>query len=116
MNRLMSLPRLPSAVFAFSDEVAFGALRSLRRVGLEVPEDISLIGVDDHPMAESVDLTTIRQDPIEQGRAAARLCLDLLNGDSPLQQIRHETSLIPRRSTMPPHGRDPELRGRVTAP
>lgn len=104
MSRLLSRPRMPTAVFAFSDEVAFGALRSLRRAGLDVPSDISIIGVDDHPMAESMDLTTIGQDPFQQGRSAGELCVELLDEQGPVRQIRHPAGLVLRRSTAPPHG------------
>lgn len=103
MDALLSLPNLPSAVFAFSDEVAFGALRSLRRAGLAVPGDISVIGVDDHPMSESVDLTTVRQSPLEQGRIAGQLCLALLDQSADTLQVRLPTTLVVRRSTTPPY-------------
>jgi LacI family transcriptional regulator, repressor for deo operon, udp, cdd, tsx, nupC, and nupG len=68
----------PTAVFTHSDEMAFGALRTLRSRGLKVPEDISLIGIDDHPMAEVLELTTVAQDVAEQGATAARLVLTAL--------------------------------------
>ena len=51
MERLLSLDDPPTAVFCFSDEVAIGALSTLRRTGVAVPEAMSLIAVDDHPMA-----------------------------------------------------------------
>jgi DNA-binding LacI/PurR family transcriptional regulator len=103
MDMLLSLPSLPSAIFAFSDEVAFGALRSLRRAGLEVPGDISVIGVDDHPMSESVDLTTVMQSPMEQGQIAGELCIALLGQSADTLQVRLPTTLVVRRSTSPPH-------------
>lgn len=102
MDALLSLPTLPTAVFAYSDEVAFGALRSLRRAGLRVPEDISIVGVDDHPMAESMDLTTIRQSPRQQGELAGRLCIDLLDKKETARQAKQDTRLVLRRSTAPP--------------
>ncbi|WP_297107504.1 LacI family DNA-binding transcriptional regulator [Tessaracoccus sp.] len=102
MSALLALPHTPTAVFAFSDEVAFGALRTLRRAGLSVPEDMSLIGVDDHPMAESMDLTTVAQSPRRQGEIAAELCVGLLeNADLP-QQVSLSANLTIRRSTTPP--------------
>src|SRR6185436_2826868 len=57
MDILLSDREPPTAVFAYSDEVAIGALRSLRRAHIPVPEQISIVGVDDHPMAELNDLT-----------------------------------------------------------
>ncbi|TAM92355.1 MAG: LacI family transcriptional regulator [Jatrophihabitans sp.] len=59
--RLLALPHRPSAIFAESDEMAYGALRSIARAGLRVPEDVAVIGFDDHVLAELMDLSTIRQ-------------------------------------------------------
>lgn len=104
MDKILTLPHLPTAVFAFSDEVAIGALQSLRRAGLNVPRNMSIVGVDDHPMAESMDLTTVHQSPFEQGVLAAQLCLDMFNGKSPDRQIICPAALVVRRSTCPPSG------------
>src|SRR4029453_4889025 len=51
----------PTAVFCQSDEMAFGALRALRRSGLRCPEDVSIVGFDDHELAEPLDITTVYQ-------------------------------------------------------
>jgi LacI family transcriptional regulator, repressor for deo operon, udp, cdd, tsx, nupC, and nupG len=75
-EQLLSLPRLPTAVFAMSDELAFGAIRAARRARLSVPGHLSIIGFDDHEMAEYLDLTTIRQPIAQQAREAARLLID----------------------------------------
>lgn len=69
----------PTAVFAHSDELALGVMRTLRRRGMRFPEDISIVGIDDHPVAALTDLTTVRQSVREQGEIAARLILDALN-------------------------------------
>ncbi|HUB70687.1 MAG TPA: LacI family DNA-binding transcriptional regulator [Acidimicrobiales bacterium] len=69
--QLLSRRVLPTAIFAECDEMAFGVLRALGRVGLRVPADVSVIGFDDHPMAPYFDLTTIAQDVREQGRMIA---------------------------------------------
>ena len=58
--------------------MAFGVLRAARRKGLRVPEDLSVVGVDDHEMAALFDLTTVRQPVLEQGRLAARHVLRLM--------------------------------------
>ena len=102
MDKILTLSRLPTAIFAFSDEVAFGALQSLRRSGLRVPQDMSIIGIDDNPMAETMDLTTVHQTPFEQGVLAGRLSLSLIKGESPDQQIVCPANLVVRRSTCPP--------------
>jgi DNA-binding LacI/PurR family transcriptional regulator len=95
----------PTAIYAHSDEVAFGAIRTIRRAGLRVPEDISVVGIDDHPVASLVDLTTVRQPVAGQGEAAARMVVDLLRGEDPPRAVTMPTTLIVRRSTARPRRR-----------
>jgi LacI family transcriptional regulator, repressor for deo operon, udp, cdd, tsx, nupC, and nupG len=102
MTKLLSLPEPPTAVYAHSDEVALGALRTLRRAGLRVPEDVSMVGIDDHPLAALVDLTTVRQPVREQGVLAGQLLLALLRGDAVTPAVTVATELIVRRSTASP--------------
>lgn len=103
MDQLLQLPISPSAVFAHSDEVALGALYSLRRSGISVPAEVSVVGVDDHPMAELNDLTTVHQSVATQGAVAARLVLDLLAGRSPAEQhVTVPTYLVVRGTAAPP--------------
>lgn len=71
MERILAAPGLPTAVFAASDEMAFGAISVLRAHGLAVPGDVSVIGIDDHEMSAAMDLTTVAQDPVRQGQVAA---------------------------------------------
>jgi DNA-binding LacI/PurR family transcriptional regulator len=63
-KRLLAMPSRPDALFCASDVLAFGALDAARELGLRVPEDISIVGFDDVPMASwpAFNLTTIRQD------------------------------------------------------
>jgi DNA-binding LacI/PurR family transcriptional regulator len=65
----------PTAMFALSDEMAFGATVAARDLGLSIPHDLSLIGVDDHEVAEVLGLSTVRQQVLEHGAAAARALL-----------------------------------------
>jgi DNA-binding LacI/PurR family transcriptional regulator len=104
MSRLLAVRRRPTAVFAHSDEVAFGALHALRLAGVRVPEDMSVVGVDDHYMAVVHDLTTVAQPVERQGRWAGRMILDLLDGDGRLDQpeIVVGTELVVRGSTAAP--------------
>jgi DNA-binding LacI/PurR family transcriptional regulator len=102
MAKLLGLREPPTAVFAHSDEVALGAIRTIRRAGLRVPEDISVIGIDDHPLAELTDLTTVRQPVYQQGVLAAQMVLSLLRGEDVEQDIIVPTQLVIRRSTAPP--------------
>ena len=106
MDGLLALPadRRPTAVFASSDEMAMGALSSARRHGVAVPGELSVVGVDDHEMAEYVDLTTVRQPVPEQGALAAQLLIDelqgrTLRGHSPARIV--DTELVVRGTTGP---------------
>jgi len=102
MEKLLGLREPPTAVYAHSDEVALGAIRTLRRAGLRVPEDISVIGIDDHPLAELTDLTTVRQPVHQQGTRAAEMVLGLLKGTQFDRAVTMPTQLVIRRSTAPP--------------
>ena len=100
MAQLLSRPNPPTAVFAESDEMAFGALRILRHAGLSA-QDISLIGFDDHALADLMDLTTIAQPVRKQGARAAQLLLDVLDGRGGERRITMPTQLIVRGTTRP---------------
>lgn len=106
MARLLSLPEPPTAVFAHSDEVAVGAMRTIRRAGLRIPEDVSIVGIDDHPLADLVDLTTVHQPVREQGALAAQLLLGLLRADPEVpRSVTVPTYLVARGSTAAPPAR-----------
>ncbi len=99
---LLDVAERPTALFCSSDEMAFGALTAAAELGIRVPEELSIIGIDDHEFAEPMGLTTVRQMPEDQGAFAAELLLGELGGRPPLQvppTQPHE--LIPRRSTGP---------------
>ena len=71
--------RRPTALFAASDEMAFGTIRAAERLGIDVPGDLSVIGVDGHEYAEMFELTTVEQYPGEQGRLAVDVVMRLLD-------------------------------------
>jgi LacI family transcriptional regulator, repressor for deo operon, udp, cdd, tsx, nupC, and nupG len=100
MTTLLNLPKRPTAVFAISDEMAFGALRQLFSRAMRAPRDMSIVGVDDHEFAEVVGLTTFRQEVADHGASAARLLLERLS-DSSLGPVIHQakTEFIERSST-----------------
>lgn len=103
MSRLLSLRHPPTAVYAHSDEVALGAVRTIRRAGLTVPGDISVVGIDDHPLAALTDLTTVRQPAYEQGVRAAELLVGLLREQPDVDTtVTLPTELVVRASTAPP--------------
>jgi DNA-binding LacI/PurR family transcriptional regulator len=104
INALLDRPGpRPTAVFAGSDEMAIGAILAAHDHGLAVPGDLSVIGIDNHDFAESFGLTTMAQDPFEQGAVAARILLDELGGASPrARSLRMPVTLIERVSAAPP--------------
>ncbi|WP_461164444.1 LacI family DNA-binding transcriptional regulator [Arthrobacter sp. R4-81] len=106
MEKLLSLHQPPTAVLTHSDEMALGAIRTIRRAGLRVPEDISVIGIDDNPLAELVDLTTVRQPVREQGLKAADLLLALLRGEKPDLALKLPTHVVVRSTTAAPRGEE----------
>ncbi len=96
----------PTAVLCFSDAIAFGVIRAANDLGLRVPEDLSVIGFDDHPLAGTFRpaLTTVRQDVRAKGRAAAEALAAAL-GRGPAGPVPHvvlPTELVVRDSTAPP--------------
>jgi DNA-binding LacI/PurR family transcriptional regulator len=101
---LAALTQRPTAVFAASDEMAIGIIHAARKAGRRVPEDLSVIGIDDHEMAELFDLSTVAQPTEEQGRIAARQVLDAINAGEHWrpQQVVVPTRLVVRGSTGPP--------------
>lgn len=79
-KQLLGNPRKrPTAVFAASDEMAIGAMLAARDLGLAVPDDVSIIGIDDHELAEFFGLSTVAQFPAEQGRRAVEILMDQLH-------------------------------------
>jgi LacI family transcriptional regulator, repressor for deo operon, udp, cdd, tsx, nupC, and nupG len=107
MQRLLTLDDPPTAVFACSDEMAIGAMQVAKDAGLRVPANLSIVGFDDHEVAEFVGLTTIRQDVGGLGERAAQLLLGLLDAfdDAPSTPVPHliqPTRLVVRRTTGPP--------------
>jgi DNA-binding LacI/PurR family transcriptional regulator len=88
-----------------NDLQALGACQAARRAGLRVPEDLSVIGFDDLPLAQWSDppLTTISQPLVKMGSTAATLIMSIAAGRLPDQhRIELATSLIVRQSTAPP--------------
>lgn len=101
---LMRLSPRPTALFAINDNTAIGALSTLTKLGLSVPEDVSLVGYNDIPIVSSLPtpLTTVRV-PFEQISAVALELLSLGPIADERSRIRVATpTLIPRRSTAAP--------------
>ena len=99
---LLELATRPTALFAESDEMAYGAIRAIRRAGLRVPQDVAVIGFDDHASAELLDLSTVRQPVIEQAEElTTRLLAAITEPDQEPQVHVLPTELVVRGSTDP---------------
>ncbi|WP_018133516.1 LacI family DNA-binding transcriptional regulator [Effusibacillus pohliae] len=92
--------RLPEAIFAANDEMAIGAMEVLKQAGINIGQEIAIVGFDDIQLAEYVQppLTTIRQPMREMGSLAAQQIFRALNGDFSSNFILLETELIIRES------------------
>lgn len=92
------------AVFVASDVVALGAIGALRQAGRRVPDDVSVVGFDDIPLAGYFDppLTTVRLPAYELGQAAGRALLDRIAARTMPSRTLLPTELIVRDSTAPP--------------
>lgn len=81
---LTTVEERPTALFCASDEMAFGALIAASELGINVPGELSIVGIDDHEFAEPMGLSTVRQMPEEQGAFAVDLLLGELAGKAPM--------------------------------
>lgn len=105
-QNLLQLPEPPTAIFASNDLMAFGVMNAITDAGLNVPEDISVIGFDNIPQTELFRprLTTINQPLVEMGRLATRMLLQQIEDPSkvPHQGTLLATELVIRDSCQPP--------------
>ncbi|UCG41167.1 MAG: LacI family DNA-binding transcriptional regulator [Acidimicrobiia bacterium] len=104
MHELLSRARVPTAVFAHNDLLAVGAIAALRARGIRVPEDISIVGYDDMPLAGylSPPLTTVAFQGLEIGRLAGDMVQAQLRGEAtedvvlpPRLMVRGTTRRLP---------------------
>lgn len=103
-TRLLEAADRPTAIFASNDEMAAGAFHAARQRDLKVPDDLSIIGFDDSPIAAHIwpPMTTVGWPVREMGRAAA---LKLIAPDDPAAQaFRFPAKLVKRLSVAPPRG------------
>lgn len=93
----------PTAILALSDQLALGALDAARRLGLSVPEDVSVVGFDDVPDAARATppLTTVHQPHVEKGLLAGRLLIAQLRDEELPSPELLPTRLVVRGSTAP---------------
>lgn len=102
-HELLSQPDRPTAIFAGSDLQALGVIRAARQLGLRIPEDVSVVGFDNVPLAEWIGLTTVDQPLRAMARTATQILLALARGEEPeLRRIDLATELVVRETTGPP--------------
>lgn len=101
---LFDLPEPPTAIFVANDEMAFGVIHELRKLGVDVPGQVSVVGFDDLFLSEAFypPLTTVSQPRTDIGRAAMSMLLDLLSGGpAPRLPVMMPTTLKIRGTTAP---------------
>jgi DNA-binding LacI/PurR family transcriptional regulator len=98
----------PTGVLCFSDVLARGVMRAAEEMRVRIPEDLSVVGFDDNPLAQRMRpaLTTVRQDVAEKGRAAAAALIAAIEGVQSgkarqPRQVLLPTELVVRDSTGP---------------
>jgi LacI family xylobiose transport system transcriptional regulator len=103
--RLLRSDEPPTAIVAGNDLQALGLYQAARELRMHIPEDVSIVGFDDLPVARWVGppLTTIRQPLVEMAIAAAETVLAMADGKPPARpRVELTTELIVRESTAPP--------------
>jgi DNA-binding LacI/PurR family transcriptional regulator len=99
MDELLTRKKLPTAIFCQSDEMGFGVLKSIRKKGLRVPDDISVMGFDDHEYSSIFGLTSIAQPVQFLGQlAASQIMAKIEKPDTNIAHIKVPTSLMVRES------------------
>ena len=100
MCRLLTLPSPPTAVFCYNDLTAIGAALAVREAGLQVPDDISLVGFDDIELTTYCHppLTTVRQPAYKLGHRAMKMVLALMVDGQKATSVMLEGELVARRS------------------
>jgi LacI family transcriptional regulator len=102
--RLLHRADRPTAIFAGSDYQCLGVMRAVRELGLSIPEDVSVVGYDDIPLAQWLgpSLTTVRQPLRDMAATATQMVLSLAAGERPANlRIDLATELVVRESTAP---------------
>jgi LacI family transcriptional regulator len=104
-TRMLSQHRPPTAIFAGSDISATGVLEAARRLGVRVPQELSVVGFDDTVLAAAASppLTTVHQPIADIGRLAVATVMKLARGDTvPVKHVELGIRLVVRESTAPP--------------
>jgi LacI family transcriptional regulator, repressor for deo operon, udp, cdd, tsx, nupC, and nupG len=101
MEEFLTRKKLPTAIFCESDEMAFGVFQAMRKKGLRVPEDISIVGYDGHDFGVTLGLTTVAQPVRFLGQLAASQVMALIEKpESVVSQMVVPTELVQRQSVL----------------
>jgi LacI family transcriptional regulator len=103
-NALLDLPQPPTAIFAANDDMAAGVIRAACQRGLVVPDDVSVCGFDDTPIARHIypALTTVRQPTSEMGKLATLELLARIRTQGGGTMVHVEHQVLFRESTRAP--------------
>lgn len=104
-ERLLAHPQPPTAIFAVNDFLAFGLFGALRNRGLRVGRDIAVVGYNDTPLAEHLQLTSVSTHMHAQGVRAVETLLRRIGGE-PIESYRFPAVLTVRASSLCPPRRD----------
>lgn len=101
MQRLLSLKKRPTAVFCVNDFVAIGAIKTAVDQGVNVPNDISVVGFDDIPLSHHFipEITTVSQEAHELGRTAIQVLQKLMSHEKVKKHTIIEPKLLLRQSS-----------------
>jgi DNA-binding LacI/PurR family transcriptional regulator len=117
MEELLSQEARPTAVFAGNDLMAAGAMYAIFDAGLQIPQDVAVVGYDNREIARIFrpSLTTVTLPLYQMGEASAQILLDLLDGkDEPQSEVKIRGRLIIRESCgAPPELREPPIVARI---
>ncbi|MBN2166137.1 MAG: LacI family DNA-binding transcriptional regulator [Marinilabiliaceae bacterium] len=104
INKLLSSPKVPDAIFCVNDTVAYVAMKEIKNKGLRIPDDIALVGFNDefHSTIVEPTLTTVLHPTDEMGKETARLLIEQIESGQPHapRQIVMKTSIVIRESSI----------------
>jgi DNA-binding LacI/PurR family transcriptional regulator len=100
VHAILNMKERPTALFAASDQVAAGIVTEAKRLGIAVPDELAVIGFDNHPIANALDITTIEQPCFEMGRHAFSLFHRHFTGQAAAHEHRELSFKLIERSTV----------------
>ncbi|MBD0380934.1 LacI family DNA-binding transcriptional regulator [Paenibacillus sedimenti] len=101
MKKMIEMKKRPTAIFCVNDFTAVGAIKAVSEHGMKIPDDFSIVGFDDTPLATSIipEMTTVSQKSHELGKTAVQILTKLLNKEKVKRLTLLEPELMIRKST-----------------